>query len=83
LVINILLGNSYSLDLIFFTIKRRLTKFQIFNNYNGESFNYLAVNKKDLYFIISYIANVITKFIHFFKNISNIKFVFIGINKPK
>jgi len=64
LVINALLNNDYPLDLIFYQ-QDKLTKFHFLSNCNGESSNYSA-NNKDLYFIIPYVANIVTKFIHFF-----------------
>jgi len=78
-LINILLNNNYSLDMIFSSIRKRLSvKFKQFNN-RGEP-NCTNENKNN-FFVIPYINHTVEKFIQYFKNILNFKLAFYGINR--
>jgi len=75
LMINILLDNSYPLDLIFTLIKKRQTKFHQFNN-QEHSVNNRENNNS--YFVMSYIGSASEKFEQFFKNTANFNLTFFN-----
>jgi len=78
-LINMLLNNNYPLDIIFSSIKKRLsTKFNQLNNQRDHD---VSSEIKENYFVIPYIEHTGEKFIQFFKNIPNFKLTFSGINR--
>jgi len=52
-------------------------KFRLLNNHDKS----VAKDDKSYYFVISYIKHSADKFLQYFKNISNFKLAFYGINK--
>jgi len=75
-LINTLL-NNYPLDMIFSSIRKRLSvKFRQLNN-QGEPGSTNEV--KGNFFVISYINHTAEKFIQYFKNIPNFKLAFYDI----
>jgi len=78
-LINMLLNNNYPLDLIFSSIKKRLsTKFNQLNNQRDHD---VSLKIKENYFVIPYTEHTGEKFIQFFKNIPNFKLTFRGTNR--
>jgi len=76
-LINNLLTNNYPLEMIFNTIRERLsTKFRQLSHGSSQS-----TDTKDNYFVIPYIEHTADKFIQLFKNIPKFKLAFFGINK--
>jgi len=70
-VIRVLLNNEYQLDLIFFTIRRRLHSM-----INRKFHNRKELVKNSSYFVIPYVSTIAKKFIKYFKNISFCKLAF-------
>jgi len=75
-IIKVLLDNGYPLDLIFFSIRRRLHTF-----YANPIISKEEEEKSYLYFTIPYVSCISKKFIQFFKNISFSKLAFSCYNK--
>jgi len=76
-LINNLLMNDYPLDMVFCSIRKRLSvKFRHLNHGTAHS-----TDTKDNYFVIPYIDHTAGKFIQVFKNISTFKLAFFGINR--
>jgi len=77
-MINILLDNSYPLELIFSLIKKRLHSRFYANIYKQMKDS--EDNDKN-YFVISYVGNTSDKIVQYFKNIPNFNVAFFGLNK--
>jgi len=76
-LINNLLTNNYPLEMIFGSIRERLSvKFR--QLYHGTPH---STDNKDNYFVVPYIDHNADRFIQLFKNIPNFKLAFFGINK--
>jgi len=76
-LINILLMNNYPLDMVFSSIRDRLSvKFRHLNHGTPQ-----ATDTKEKYFVIPYIDHTASKFIKLFKNIPTFKLAFFGINR--
>jgi len=76
-LINNLLMNDYPLDIIFNSIRKRLSvKFRHLNH--GTTY---TTDTKDNYFVILYMDHTAGKFIQLFKNIPTFKLAFFGINR--
>jgi len=76
-LIDNLLMNDYPLDMIFYSIRKRLSvKFRQLNHGTSHT-----TDTKDNYFVIPYIDHIAGKFIQFFKNIPTFKLAFFGINR--
>jgi len=76
-IINILLDNYYPLEFLFSSVRKRLSvKFRLLNNHDKS-----AKDNKNNYFVIPNIEHSVNKFLQYFKNISNFKLAFYGINK--
>jgi len=73
------LNNNYLLDMIFSSIRKRLSvKFKQLNNQEEPS----STNEiRDNFFVIPYINHTAEKFIQYLKNIPNFKLAFYGINR--
>jgi len=77
-IIRVLLDNGYPLDLIFFSIWRRLHT----RSYANKTISNEEEEKPSyLYFTIPYVSCISKKFIQFFKNISISKLAFSCYNK--
>jgi len=76
-LINNLLMNDYPLDIIFDSIRKRLSV--KFRHLNHETIH--ATDTKDNYFVIPYMDHTAGKFIQLFKNIPTFKLAFFGINR--
>jgi len=76
-LINIFLNINYPLNMIFSSIRKRLSvKFKQFNNQGEQS----STNEiRDNFFVIPYINHTAEKFIQYFKKIPNFKLAFYGI----
>jgi len=69
--------NDYPLDMIFSSIRERLSvKFRHLNHGTSHT-----TDTKDNYFVIPYIDHTAGKFIQLFKNIPTFKLAFFGINR--
>jgi len=76
-LINNLLTNNYPLEMIFSSIRERLSvKFRQLHHGTPHS-----TDTKDNYFVIPYVNHSADKFIQLFKNIPNFKLAFFGINR--
>jgi len=81
-IINILMDNSYPLNLIFSTIKRRLhCRFLTHGPHNKTESENSQVTNSQPFFTIPYVPCIAKKFIQFFKNISFCKLFFSCLNK--
>jgi len=78
LMINILLDNSYPLELIFSLIKKRLHS-RFHTNFHKHKNNSEDDDKK--YFVMPYVGSSSEKIVQFFKNIPNVNVAFFGLNK--
>jgi len=82
LIIKILIENGYPLDLIFWTIKKRL--YYRINHKKSSKPNLQNSDHnqpRNIYFIAPYISSIAKKFMQYFKNISFCKLSFKCINK--
>jgi len=76
-LINNLLNNNYPLEMIFSSIRERLSsKFRQINHRTS-----VSMDTNDNYFVIPYIDHTADRFIQLFKNIPKFKLAFFGINK--
>jgi len=76
-LINNLLTNNYPLEMIFSSIRERLSvKFRQLNHGTSHT-----TDTKDNYFVIPYIDHTADRFIQLFKNIPKFKLAFFGINR--
>jgi len=76
-LINNLLTNNYPLEVIFSSIRERLSvKFRQLNHGTSQ-----PADTKDNYFVIPYIDHTADRFIQLFKNIPKFKLAFFGINR--
>jgi len=77
-MINILLDNSYPLELIFSLIKKRLHS-RFHANIHKQMKD--SENNDKNYFVMSYVGNTSDKIMQYFKNIPNFNVAFFGLNK--
>jgi len=81
-IIQILMDNGYPIDLIFSTIKRRLSfRIDQYKPDNRNLVNNTHISQRTPYFTIPYISSIAKKFILYFKNISFCKLAFTCYNK--